>query len=807
VVKIRKYRSQKGVNKSQAQEFSQLRVNPNDFSQVTDALNKVGSTGLDVGLNLFSQQEKNDAIAYEEKKRQDLKLYEQVEKNEVDFYTRKLKLDRSNSLTENMNFAMDGNEQNPGLNDLILQYSTGQDYENNEVNYSNAADAWRDKVALKIKDEVVKKDFILNFDKKKTAGGVTVASGSFKTGISFATNNYEQELKQLYYDYEYGNLLQQKMAEDRLFGKYDSNGAVLVEGIHDEAFKKGIINTTPEVAMSVTRGNLEFIRAKKAVANDPVAFLELSKNKETYPFPNLSSAQRTDLEIKAQNAVNTINNQASTNDNKIIKANQKELNSIVKMLDDGNMPENGVQELSKIISIAEAYDDDATVQKAKDYISVYGVYNSAIQMNIGQLQDELNEVNAQVTKQNIPQEISTAAGQVETVIPGVSNELVLKQRTLQTVLNKMQTALNDDSLNWANTTNLITLETIDWVNASDEEFADWVNTRQSQSALVKSKYPTTVDNFLTKADQISLMNIWQDPKTDIKDKIFIMRRLATFDEDTDTVFSEILYKGEGKNEAGYFAHIAGLMNTRDFDITTMAVGTDFLNGFSKKDNTSLMSQQIFFGDESTNQLDVVRDVFSNTIDGALHQVNSTFMNNIFDLAQFIYIERASGSDNKFLDKKLYASIVQELVGQNTIGGKQYGGFVEYNGQTTLIPSWMKAEDFEYNLNQSIYMHSDKLLNGQIPEWKYGESTGEFNIQGKEGIFNRGDDEDSQVPFTDINGDQPYLWVIDDGVYVVSFNQPWNTTDPQYIGTSTGGNNGYFVLDLNLIKDEILSFQK
>lgn len=795
MVKIRKYRSQKGVNRGQAQEFSQLRVNPNDFSQVTDALNKVGSTGLDVGLNLFSQQEKNDAIAYEEKKRQDLKLYEQVEKNEVDFYTRKLKLDRSNSLTENMNFAMDGNEQNPGLNDLILQYSTGQDYENNEVNYSNAADAWRDKVALKIKDEVVKKDFILNFDKKKTAGGVTVASGSFKTGISFATNNYEQELKQLYYDYEYGNLLQQKMAEDRLFGKFDPDGTVLVEGIHDEAFKKGIINTTPEVAMSVTRGNLEFIRAKKALANDPVAFLELSKNKETYPFPNLSSSQRTDLEIKAQNAVNTINNQAITNDNKIIKANQKELASIVKMLDDGNMPENGVQDLSKIISIAEAYDDDATVQKAKDYISVYGVYNSAIQMNIGQLQDELNEVNAQVTKKNIPQEISTATGQVATVIPGVSNELVLKQRTLQTVLNKMQTELNDDSLNWANTTNLITLETIDWVNASDEEFADWVNTRQSQSALVKSKYPTTVDNFLTKADQKSLMNIWQDPKTGVDTKIFIMRRLASFGEDTDTVFSEILYKGEGKNEAAYFAHIAGLMNTRDFDITTMDLGTSFLNGFSMKDNESIPSQQIFFGGEGNNDLDKVKDTFSDTIDGSLHQVNSTFMNNIYDMAQFIYIDRAKGSDSKFLDKKLYASIVQELIGQNTVGGRQYGGFGEYNGQTTVIPSWMDTEKFEETVNVVVSVYDDVLLNGQIPEWKYGETTGNFKLSSdKESIFNR-------------EGDQPYLWVIDDGVYVVSFNQPWNNTDPQYIGTSTGGNNGYFVLDLNLVKDKILTLQR
>ena len=115
MVKIRKYQSQKGINKSQAREFTQLRVNPNDFSAVSDQLNKLAATGMDVGLDLFSQQEKNDAIKYEEKKRQELKLYEQVEKNEVDYLARKLKLDRSNSLTENMNLAMDGNDIDDGL--------------------------------------------------------------------------------------------------------------------------------------------------------------------------------------------------------------------------------------------------------------------------------------------------------------------------------------------------------------------------------------------------------------------------------------------------------------------------------------------------------------------------------------------------------------------------------------------------------------------------------------------------------------------------------------------------------------------
>ena len=123
-----------------------------------------------------------------------------------------------------------------------------------------------------------------------------------------------------------------------------------------------------------------------------------------------------------------------------------------------------------------------------------------------------------------------------------------------------------------------------------------------------------------------------------------------------------------------------------------------------------------------------------------------------------------------------------------------GGVGEFNGQATFVPSWMETESFENVITGLTQDEWDILLNDQIPEYKYGEKSGTFELNG--GIFN-------------VDGDgQPYLWVIDDGKYIVSFAQPWNNTDPQYIGTSSAnGSNGYFVLDLNLIKDKIISKYK
>jgi len=141
---------------------------------------------------------------------------------------------------------------------------------------------------------------------------------------------------------------------------------------------------------------------------------------------------------------------------------------------------------------------------------------------------------------------------------------------------------------------------------------------------------------------------------------------------------------------------------------------------------------------------------------------------------------------------------------------QYGGFTEYNKQNTLVPSWMNAEKFERVVERAMMLYPEKIMNGQIPEWKYGDSSGEFQLQGNEkSIFNRRDSEEKRVLSTsDLfrGGDNPYLWVVNDGVYAVSFNQPWNNSDPQYVGTSSGGINGYFVLDLNLVKDDILRIQ-
>ena len=805
MVKIRKYKPQVGATTKQQTEFVQFRNNPQDFSAVTNALGRAGATAADVGLKLFSQEEENEARLYEEKKRKELKLYEQVQSNETDYLVRKLKLDRRNQLTEKINLGVGGGDGNPGLSKLIAEYTHNPDYRNNEVNFNNAATAWRDKIAAGIDDKVVRRNFILEFDQKINAGKINVSNGSFKTGLQQATNAYEDELKQLYYDYEYGNLVEQMNAENRLFGVFDDDGKTVKEGIHQEAFRTGIINARPEVAENATRQNLEFLRAKKAVANDPRAFLELTKSDPTslddnFPYPNLSAAQRADLEIKAQNAVKVLDNAQQTNLNKLIKDNQAALSDIVKMLDDGNMPEDGLSKLGTILSTAELLKDQDTIDKANDYIAMFGTYNTAMQFNPAELQDELNEVRAEINKLNMPVEEGTkAAGQVtSTTIPGVSRELILKEKAMTTVLNKMNTAINNDSLAWAAQTNLVQLDTIDWLNASDEEFQSWVSKRQGQNDLVRAKYQS-VDNFLTKADQQMIMNIWQDPDTDNTTKIFLMKRLAMFGEDADNVFSEVLYKGEGKNEAVYFAHLAGLMNSRDFDLTTNDIAQSFLNGFNDKDNQSLLSQQMMFAsEENGGKNSIVRKEFTNLVDGSFHQVDGRTLENIFQMAKIIYVDRARNIRDSRVDKDLFNSIVNELVGANTqfVDGKnvQYGGFGEYNNQTTLIPSWMNAEKFEKSIERAVMLYPDKILNGQIPEWKYGESSGEFKLGGNaKSIFNR-------------DGDQPYLWAINDGVYAVSFNVPWDNTDPQYVGTSTGGNSGYFILDLNLIKDELITIQ-
>ena len=798
MVKIEKYRPTTGVT-PKPNTLSGIRYNPADSSRAFDALARVGQTTANVGLNLLQQEESNKARANELESKQELELIETLDNQANTFFAIKTKMDRSNKLNKAMDLALNGKDNMMGLNGIKKEFQTSPDYLNAEEGFANAALAVKTRVLATIDDDVVKRDFETKFSNKNDSYAIDVMNSSFKTGLEQRTAAYKKEEADLLYDLEFGNPNDQIAAENRLLGL---NGVI---GIHEQAFDEGIINATPDVANYYTLGKVEYIKAKLAIAADPQAYLDLANgDPDKYPFKNLSLEQRADLDISAQKAVTTINNKITSNNNKLINQNISNFNDIKSDLKNGIMPIDGLQNLAKYKAIADALGDTDTVDEINDYMKMYATYNQAIQMTQGEIADELNaaigeknKINAKVLTGIDPED---AEQEFDTAAKGVPNDLILKIEALESVQSKMNTALNTDSLRWAEQTGLIELEDINWITASDEEFNTWVNNRKAQNNLTMAKYGT-VNNLITKEDQATLMNLWQNPETSNTDKIFLIKRLAAFDEKADDVFSEILYKGEGKNESKYFAHIAGLINTKGFDNTSSMLALDFFQGFEMRDNESVPSAQTMFGNEEVNRTDDARIEFNKVIDGSLHNVSSNFMETLFDMAQIIYVNRNRDSKSTQFankEKKLFTSIVEELIGSTTIAkGNEMvkvGGVGEFNGQATFVPSWMETESFENVITGLTQDEWDILLNDQIPEYKYGEKSGTFELNG--GIFN-------------VDGDgQPYLWVIDDGKYIVSFAQPWNNTDPQYIGTSSAnGSNGYFVLDLNLIKDKIISKYK
>ena len=796
MVKIKKYKAQTGVT-PKPNTLSGIRYNPTDFSRGFDALARVGQTTSNVGLNLLQQQETNKARKAQMESDQELQLIKTLDNQANDFYAIKTKLDRSNKLTTAMDLALNGNGNMMGLNGIKKEFQTTADYLNAEEGFANASLAVKTRVLATIDDDVVKQNFIEKFDNKTDAYAIDVMNSSFKTGLQQRTAAYKKEEADLLYTMEFGNPNEKIQAENRLLGL---NG---VKGIHEEAFEQAIINATPDVANYYTLGKVEYIKAKLMIAGDPQAYIDLAKgDADNYPFKNLSLEQRADLDISAEKALATINNKIESNKNAAINDNKKNFNDIKSDLKNGIMPVDGQQDLAMYKAVAEALGDTDTVNEIDDYLEMYATYNVALQMNPAELADELSEAIGKKNQMNA----SILAGQDQVDIDqefgmtsGVPRELLLKIKALESVQAKMNTSLSTDSLRWGHTTGLIKLENIDWVNATEDEFNAWVNTRKGQNDLVMAKYGTK-SNLITKEDQATLMNIWQNRETSNTDKIFLIKRLAAFDEKADDVFSEILYKGEGKNESKYFAHLAGLINSKGFDNTSSMLALDFFQGFEMRDNESVPSAQVMFGNEDVNRVAEARTEFNDVIGGSLHNVSSNFMETLFDMAQIIYVNRNKNSKStRFADpeKKIFRSIVEELIGSTMIAkGNEMvkvGGVGEFNDQATFVPSWMETESFEKVITGLTQDEWDILLNDQIPEWKYGEKKGTFKLNGD--IFNN-------------DGDQPYLWVIDDGKYIVSFNQPWNNADPQYIGTSSAnGSNGYFVLDLNLIKDKIISKYK
>ena len=143
----------------------------------------------------------------------------------------------------------------------------------------------------------------------------------------------------------------------------------------------------------------------------------------------------------------------------------------------------------------------------------------------------------------------------------------------------------------------------------------------------------------------------------------------------------------------------------------------------------------------------------------------------------------------------------------------YGPHDNFNDRGHVIPQLiMKADskmdpfevwgdgtqvrDFTYvddvvNANIKCMEHSSKL-NGDVFNRNFDSS---FFEEATQSLGERRSDLG--------NYDQPYLWVVGDGKYIVSFNSPLGSEDPQYLATKNN-DNGYFVLDLNQIKDKYLN---
>jgi hypothetical protein len=779
MVKILRYNKQTGVTPKAPNTYSQTRFNPSDFSRASDAIGQLGKQAASTGLDLFSQQESNKSKKAEQLSNQDMKMLETLEKQKTTMDVFQLKMDRANTLHEKMDFALNGTAEEPGLTTYANDYTHDQDYKNNERNFADVAEGMKQSISATIEDDVVRQDFEMKFDNKAAALKLNVMNGSFKTGLAQRTSAYKAKHKQLLYDMEYGNHLEQKNAKDELLGL---NGVI---SIHEEAFDGGIINTTPELAIQYSQGEVEFIKAKLMIADDPQAYMDLAKGKtHDYPFKNLTVIQRSDLDIKAQKQIDILESQAAAATKKMIAANQKTVSDINAYLDDGILPENGLTELGIARSIAEDLGDTDTVKEIDNHFAMWSTYQAAQQSNPLDLQAKIDELQIIINKSNTTDLPMAAPGQKSAA--GVKEINLLKMKALQNTKTKMDAALAKDSLQWANQVGKITLEPMN-LNADEESWKQWVTNRQGDGNQTAAVYGTKRD-FLTKDEQQMIMNHWQSDDTTMDQKIGLIARLSEFGIDADNVFEEILSKGDGKKESHYFAHIAGLMNANPNQAIIGELAADFFSGFALKDNVSIASAELLFGEDKKQMFHDSQKVFTEFLNGSFLSADSNLTSTLFDMTRIIYVDRTSTSTSKKLDKKLFGKIVNELIGGTSIGGVNHGGIAEFNEQATFVPSWMQTDNFEEVITGLTDVEWEIASGGQVPIWYNGSETGEFKLNGD--VFNRKDGKD-----------QPYLWVVGDGKYIVSFNTPYDNVDPQYLATK-GGDNGYFILDLNLVKDQI-----
>ena len=421
--------------------------------------------------------------------------------------------------------------------------------------------------------------------------------------------------------------------------------------------------------------------------------------------------------------------------------------------DKGIVPD--ANELSNIVAVAAATGDTKLIARVDKFVKGVNLYGTLNTMDYEELSKAKSSVSRIITENN-------RSGK------GTDADTQMRADIINKYYAKLTSDLDKDMISAAGDRNLVQISDIglnEFLSTGNvEQMAEKVSKRITDGNTIAAFYRRDVE-YLTKAEVSQIKSIFERADTP-GEIINITTALTTaFGNNSDKVFKQL-----GKDNA-LLAHLGGLNMMTNVNGTPNEAVSRIVDGYLLLKNSE--TAQLYKVSETNNMYQQVKNEAINSF------VGKETYNRVIMAADAIYasMSKEKGKTGKQFDKGDYKKAMAMAVGAD---GK-FGGFDSQDrGEDVIIPPWLKNGKFE---NVQDMLEEDRSL-----LVKAGNGN-PVDVNGKDiDIFA------TRKPIFMSVGNGKYMIAIGDSTTKLG-------TEPKYVLSDDG--KGFFIIDLNKIKGEVL----
>ena len=421
--------------------------------------------------------------------------------------------------------------------------------------------------------------------------------------------------------------------------------------------------------------------------------------------------------------------------------------------DKGIVPD--ANELKNIVAVAAATGDTKLIARVDKFVKGVNLYGTLNTMDFEELTKAKSSVSRILTQNN-------RSGK------GTDADTQMRADIINKYYAKLVSDINKDMISAAGDRNLVQISDIglnEFLSTGNvEQMAEKVSKRITDGNTIAAFYRRDVE-YLTKAEVSQIKSIFERADTP-GEIINITTALTTaFGNNSDKVFKQL-----GKDNA-LLAHLGGLNMMTNVNGTPNEAVSRIVDGYLLLKNSE--TAQLYKVSETNNMYQQVKNEAINSF------VGKETYNRVIMAADAIYasMSKEKGKTGKQFDKGDYKKAMAMAVGAD---GK-FGGFDSQDrGEDVIIPPWLKNGKFE---NVQDMLEEDRSL-----LVKAGNGN-PVDVNGKDiDIFA------TRKPIFMSVGNGKYMIAIGDSTTKLG-------TEPKYVLSDDG--KGFFIIDLNKIKGEVL----